>query len=168
MRHCCPTFPAGNNRSGRAVALVASDEAKLNPQADFRRRQRPNLMKVGCLLGRSAARSSAVTRAGDVLDFRSLPPCATGRYLRRRDERRQAPTRRHNFQRTGTAANRPCSQCPGFLETVSQVGGESIHTTIYQRGTEGTVGTRRGVNHLPGKIGWERPWKHMEQGTRQP
>jgi hypothetical protein len=44
------------------------------------------------------------------------------------------------------------------FEAVSQVGSESNHITFYQHGTEGTVGTRRRANHLPAKIGWERPW----------
>jgi hypothetical protein len=52
------------------------------------------------------------------------------------------------------------------FEAVSPVGSESIHITLYQRGTEGTVGTRRGVNHLPAKIGWERPWNNTEHETR--
>src|SRR5215469_7240369 len=38
-------------------------------------------------------------------------------------------------------------------------GGARVFPSLfYQRGTEGTVGTRKGVNDLPAKIGWEHPW----------
>ena len=51
----------------------------------------------------------------------------------------------------------PVPSVPGF-NALSQARSESIHITFYLRGTVGTVGTRRGVNHLPAKIGWEQTW----------
>ena len=64
------------------------------------------------------------------------------------------------------SAHKKCLQSALFplfcvFEAVSQVASDSIHITFYQRGT---VGTRRGVNHLPAKIVWEQPWNTEHAG----